>query len=132
MASIVVWIRLSKLPIEYYDMEVLKQIGKYIGNVLRINTHTASESRGRYARLCIQVDVEKPLTTSLIIGGIKQPISYEGIHKISHVSGLSTREMHVRSWYAPPCRRRERKMSCSGIRKGQHARSMIQGPTGIS
>lgn len=87
MASIVVWIRLSELPIEYYDMEVLKQIGKSIEDVLRIDTHTASESRGRYARLCIQVDVEKPLTTSLIIGGIEHPISYEGIHKLCFSCG---------------------------------------------
>ena len=49
VASIAVWIRLSKLPIEYYEMEVLKQIGRSIGNVLRIDTHTASEARGRFA-----------------------------------------------------------------------------------
>ena len=87
MASIVVCIRLSELPIKYYDMEVLKQIGKSIEDVLRIDTHTASESRGRYARLCIQVDVEKPLTTSLIIEGIEHPISYEGIHKLCFSCG---------------------------------------------
>ena len=54
---------------------------------MRIDTHTTSESKGRYARLCIQVDVEKPMTTSLIIGGIEQPISYEGIHKLCFSCG---------------------------------------------
>lgn len=100
VATIAIWIRLSKLPIEYYDLEVLKQIEKSIRNVLRIDTHTASESRGRYARLCIQVDVEKPLTTLLIIEGIEQTISYEDIHKsASHVGKLVSEEMHARSWY---------------------------------
>lgn len=50
-------------------MEVLKQIEKYIGHVLRIDMHTEAETRGRYARLCIQVNIEKPLTTSIILGG---------------------------------------------------------------
>ena len=53
ISSVAVWIRLTELPIEYYEMDMLKQIGKAVGNVLRIDTHTATEARGRYARLCI-------------------------------------------------------------------------------
>ncbi|XP_050240943.1 uncharacterized protein LOC126689806 [Quercus robur] len=65
----------------------ISSIGKAVGNVLRINTHTATEARGRYARLCIQVDVEKPLVTSVNIGDLDQPISYEGIHKLCFSCG---------------------------------------------
>ena len=53
VSSVAVWIRLNELPIEYYHAEALLQIGKAIGNVLRVDTHTAFESRGRFARLCI-------------------------------------------------------------------------------
>ena len=53
VSTVVVWIRLNELPIEYYNAEALLHIGKAIGNVLRVDTHTASESRGRFARLCI-------------------------------------------------------------------------------
>ena len=42
VASVAVWIRLNELPIEYYHAEALLQIGKAIGNVLRVDTHTAS------------------------------------------------------------------------------------------
>ncbi|KAK9996644.1 hypothetical protein SO802_021330 [Lithocarpus litseifolius] len=55
VSSIAVWVRLNELPIEYYEAEVLKEIGRSIGNVLRIDTHTATEARGRYARICIQI-----------------------------------------------------------------------------
>ena len=48
-SSVAVWIRLPKLPLEYYEESVLKDIGKAIGPVLRIDTQTASEARGRYA-----------------------------------------------------------------------------------
>lgn len=51
VSSIVVWIRLNELPIEYYEVEVLKKIGNSIGKVLQINTHTTAEARGRFARL---------------------------------------------------------------------------------
>lgn len=53
IASITVRVRLPKLPIEYYDPEAIKEIGQAIGNVLHINTHTALESSGHYAQLCV-------------------------------------------------------------------------------
>ncbi|KAK9987330.1 hypothetical protein SO802_032281 [Lithocarpus litseifolius] len=62
LSLVVVWVKLPKLPIEFYDREVLKKIGEAIGPVLRIDSYTASKSRGSYARLCIQIDLEKPLT----------------------------------------------------------------------
>lgn len=68
MSSIVVWIRLSGLPIEYYNAKALQHIGKVVGNVLRIDTFNATETRGKFARLCIQVDVDKSLITAVMIG----------------------------------------------------------------
>ena len=59
--SVAVWIKFLELLIEFYDREVLKEIGSAIGPVLCIDSYTASRSRGSYARLCVQVDLEKPL-----------------------------------------------------------------------
>ena len=39
VTSVAVWIRLNGLPIEYYNSEALLQIGKSIGNMLRVDTH---------------------------------------------------------------------------------------------
>nr|POE69938.1 hypothetical protein CFP56_57742 [Quercus suber] len=69
ISLVALWIRLNELPIEYYNSEALQIIGNTIGRVLRIDTHTTNESRGRFARLCIQVDIEKPLNTTILIGG---------------------------------------------------------------
>lgn len=87
VSSVVVWIRLNELPIEYYNAEVLLQIGKSIGTMLRVDTHTASESRGRFARLCVQVNVTKPLVTAILIGKFEQPVCYEGIHHLCFSCG---------------------------------------------
>ncbi|XP_023871827.1 uncharacterized protein LOC111984428 [Quercus suber] len=86
VSSIAVWIRLNKLPIEYYDVEVLKHLGNSIGKVLWIDIHTAAETRGRFARLCIQVDVEKTLITTLLVGGLHQPIIYAA-HRLCFMCG---------------------------------------------
>ena len=82
MSSIVVWVRLNELPIEYYNAEALQIIGNAISKVLRVDTFTASETRGRFARICVQVDVEKPLATVVMIGRLEQLICYERIHKM--------------------------------------------------
>ena len=81
------WIRLNALPIEYYNSEALLMIGKSIGNVLRVDTHTANEARGRFARLCVQVDVDKPLVTAVLIGKFEQLVCYEGVQKLCFSCG---------------------------------------------
>ena len=67
-SSVAVWIRLLELPIEYYDLVVLRKIGEAIGPVLRIDAHTANGARGRFARLCVQVNLDKPLIKTVKIG----------------------------------------------------------------
>ena len=53
VSSIAIWVKLNELPIKYYDFEALLIISQAIGNVLRIDTHTTTGTRGRYVRLCI-------------------------------------------------------------------------------
>ncbi|KAK9986529.1 hypothetical protein SO802_031480 [Lithocarpus litseifolius] len=77
---IAVWVRLHALPIELYEAEVLKQIGEAIGKVLRIDTHTTMEAQGKYDKLCIQVDVNKPFINTVLIGKFEQAVVYEGIN----------------------------------------------------
>jgi len=82
VSSMVVWIRLNELPIEYYNAQALHQISKSIGNVLRVYTHTATKTKGKSARLCVQIDVNKPLITTILIGKFEQLVCYEGIQKL--------------------------------------------------
>ena len=87
VSSIAVWVRLHALPIELYEAEVLKQVGEAIGKVLRIDTHIAMEARGKYAKLCVQVDVNKLLINTVLIGKFEQAVVYEGINKLCFACG---------------------------------------------
>ena len=73
------WIRLPELPIKFYEHKALLKIGKAIGPVLRIDANTANGARGRFARLCVQVNLDKPLVKSIYLGRLKQSIQHEGI-----------------------------------------------------
>ena len=81
------WVRLHALSIELYEAEVLKHVGEAIGKVLRIDTHTAMEARGKYVRLCVQVDVNKPLINMVLIGKFEQAVMYKGINKLCYACG---------------------------------------------
>lgn len=87
LSSVVVWIQLLELPIEYYEPSALREIGEAIGPVLRIDAHTTAESRGRFARLCVQVNFNEPIIKLLKMGGIDQPVPYEGIHSLCFACG---------------------------------------------
>ncbi|CAN1128013.1 hypothetical protein LINPERHAP2_LOCUS4365 [Linum perenne] len=56
-----VWVRLSGIPFEYFDATVLKIIGDRIGKTERINHTTLEGRRGNFARICVEVDMSKPL-----------------------------------------------------------------------
>nr|POF06267.1 hypothetical protein CFP56_75278 [Quercus suber] len=82
LTLVAVWERLPDLPIEFYDTSVLKEIGSVIRLVLRIYSYTAFEARGGYARLCVQVDLEKPL-----INSIRENCSYYVKHIVKEGDG---------------------------------------------
>lgn len=92
VTSVAVWVRLNELLIEYYKAVVLRQIGQALGNVLRVDTHTAVEARGRYAQICVQVDISKPLVTTVHINERKKNVIYEGLHKLCFSCG------HIDHW----------------------------------
>nr|POF19473.1 uncharacterized protein CFP56_61118 [Quercus suber] len=87
LSSIAVWVRLPELPIEFYEHNALLKIGRAIGPVLRIDANTANGVRGRFARLCVQVNLDKPLEKTIYLGKLKQVIQYEGIGTLCFACG---------------------------------------------
>ncbi|XP_019255157.1 PREDICTED: uncharacterized protein LOC109233748 [Nicotiana attenuata] len=78
LTSTAIWIRLPQLPTEFYDKVILEKVGRKLGKLLKIGQCTSSTLRGRYARICIQVPLETPMETTVIIGDHKQAVVYEG------------------------------------------------------
>ncbi|PPD83877.1 hypothetical protein GOBAR_DD19190 [Gossypium barbadense] len=76
---VAVWVRLPELLLEYYDPTILAKIEQSLGTLLRVDNATSSESRGKYARFCVQVNIESPLKQFILIDGRKQYLQYEGL-----------------------------------------------------
>lgn len=75
------------MPIEFYELEVLKKIGLTIDPVLHVDSHTVANAKGHYARLYVQVRIDKPLITTILIGKFTQKVMYEGIQSLCFSSG---------------------------------------------
>ena len=61
ISTTAVWIRLEQLPIEYYHPEFLHHVGNKLGKLLKIDAVTSAAIRGRFARVCVQVNTAYPL-----------------------------------------------------------------------
>ncbi|KAI8019704.1 hypothetical protein LOK49_LG04G01247 [Camellia lanceoleosa] len=76
------WVRFPNLPIEYYNEKVLFHIAKVLGVPLKIDINTAMASRGKYARVCIETDLRKPLVSQFAIGKNIYLVEYEHLYSV--------------------------------------------------
>ncbi|CAN1192310.1 hypothetical protein LINPERHAP2_LOCUS41481 [Linum perenne] len=82
LTTLRVWVRLPGLPFEYFDNSILKIIGDRIGRTVRIDHTTLEGSRGNFARICVEVDLSKPLLSKYRLRRRVRRIEYEGLHVI--------------------------------------------------
>ncbi|XP_028111817.1 uncharacterized protein LOC114310107 [Camellia sinensis] len=75
-----IWVRFPQLPIEYYIEKVLYHIAKSISKPLKIDINTATSTRGKFDKVCIEVNLSQPLTTYFAIGKYTYGIEYEHLH----------------------------------------------------
>ncbi|KAG5225528.1 receptor protein [Salix suchowensis] len=80
--KVAVWVRLPNLALEYYDTSVLWKIGNKIGKTLKVDRTTSVGTRGNFARLCVEVDLTKPLLAKFKLRRRIRRIMYEGLHLI--------------------------------------------------
>lgn len=80
--KVVVWIRIPKLPVELCNDRFLNRIVTTLGTMLRIDHLTSLHARGKFVRICVELDLDKPLTSHISIWGMKLCLEYEGLHSI--------------------------------------------------
>ncbi|CAL1407989.1 unnamed protein product [Linum trigynum] len=82
ISSTLVWARLLEIPIHFFHPEAVMKIGRRIGKPIRVYQATRTGARSDYARVCVQVDLTKPLLSQFRIHGKKYFIQYEGLVRI--------------------------------------------------
>ncbi|CAN1841546.1 Putative ribonuclease H protein At1g65750, partial [Linum perenne] len=85
---ILTWVRLPRLPIHYFNKLAVSCIGNYIGKTVRLDLATAEGARARYARVCVEIDVTKPLLGKYMIENREFHIEYESLENICFSCGF--------------------------------------------
>jgi hypothetical protein len=82
-----VWVRIPDLPIEYYDAKILHFIGNRIGKTVKVDRNTLFQERGKYARVCVEVELNKPLLAMFELKDLVYKVEYEGLHMLCRNCG---------------------------------------------
>ncbi|CAN1163721.1 hypothetical protein LINPERHAP1_LOCUS28748 [Linum perenne] len=86
--KILTWVRLPKLPIHYFNKVAVSRIDDFIGRTVRLDLATSEGARARYARLCVEVDLSKPLLGKYIIEDRVYLVEYESLEDICFGCGF--------------------------------------------
>lgn len=57
MTLAMIWVRISELSVEYFDTSFLMRLGAKIGHPIKIDTAIIQVFRGKYAQICVEVDL---------------------------------------------------------------------------
>ncbi|KAJ1378330.1 Zinc finger, CCHC-type [Sesbania bispinosa] len=97
LRRVAVWVRVPGLPIEYYDKRVLWRIGNVLGKTVKVDANTLSEKgningdfsteRAKFARICIEVDLNRILISKFDLEGRIFPVEYEDLHLVCFQCG---------------------------------------------
>ncbi|XP_057432320.1 uncharacterized protein LOC130725081 [Lotus japonicus] len=76
------WIRIPGLNVVFYDESFLMYVAQVIGKPIRVDINTLRGDRGRFARICVELDLTKPVYGKIMIEDFWYNIEYEGLHII--------------------------------------------------
>jgi len=80
-----VWIRFSGLNLFYYDESVSMAMASTVGRPIKVDTNTLDVTRGRYVRVCVEVNLNKPVVGKVWMKNHWYKVEYEGLHRICTV-----------------------------------------------
>ncbi|MCH91040.1 hypothetical protein A2U01_0011964, partial [Trifolium medium] len=83
-----VWIRFPSLGMEYYDESLLLALATAVGRPIKVDIHTLDASRGKFARVCIEIDLDKPVVGKVWFRDFWYKVEYEGLHLLCQRCGI--------------------------------------------
>lgn len=77
-----VWVRFPGLNLLFYDESILLVLASTIGKPIRVDSNTLDVRRGRFARVCVELDLTKPVVGKVWLRGHWYHVEYEGLHRL--------------------------------------------------
>ncbi|KAI9126442.1 hypothetical protein K1719_002863 [Acacia pycnantha] len=76
---VVAWVRFPDLLAPLFDKNFLLNLSNSIGKAIRLDIHAAQRARGKFARICIELDLMKPLVPEFNVDGQILTVVYESL-----------------------------------------------------
>lgn len=110
------WVRLPRLPLEFWREDILHKIASLKGNPVAVSTQTLDKKVISFALICVEIDLNNPLSDSMEIclgsSSWIQQLDYESLtfrcqffHEYGHLLRQCPKvrkEAHSPSSTAPP------------------------------
>lgn len=64
-----VWLRFPLLPLKMFVESTLLSVGNAVGRAIKVDSITTEMIKGRYARVCVELDLNGPLSPNVLIWG---------------------------------------------------------------
>lgn len=95
LGRIATWVRVPDIPIHCYNRHFISRLGDRIGKTLKVDMNTLTDfhsrnsrvERGKFARICVELDLQKPLVPKVIFADAIFNVEYEGLGKICFACG---------------------------------------------
>ncbi|KAI9121220.1 hypothetical protein K1719_008253 [Acacia pycnantha] len=85
--SVVDWVRFLNLLAPLFDKKFLLNLGNSIGKAIRLDIHTAQRARGKFARMCVELDLTEPLVPEFNVDGKTLSVVYESLNLLCNKCG---------------------------------------------
>lgn len=70
------------LNLVYYDESFLLVLASTVGKPIKVDRNTLKIERGRFARICVEIDLNQPVVGKVWLNHYWYKVSYEGLHII--------------------------------------------------
>lgn len=77
-----VWIRFPGLSLVYYAESFLLALASVVGKPIKVDRNTLKVEGGRFARICVEMDLIQPAVGKVWLNGYWYKVAYEGLHII--------------------------------------------------
>ncbi|KAM1799215.1 hypothetical protein ACFX11_033434 [Malus domestica] len=97
-----IWFRILGVPIEYFNVWAMRKIGCVLGKLLKIDVNTNPQYRGKFARICVEIDATEPLEAFIQINKGRYDLEYEGMPEICFRCGCYGHKRESYPWSIDP------------------------------
>lgn len=87
ITSMLVWVRFQILPVEYYTESWLRKAWDEIRKTVKVDKKTLATTRERFDKVCIEINLGKPLRSRYRMRGREWRLQYEGLHDMCYRCG---------------------------------------------